>query len=322
MKRDGLMSELAALCRGRGLHNDQIAAAIGPELRISCGVSAEDRPAVVRQKVQSRITTLAEQMPPDLKLVALASFGLHPVAVGRFLRVRLQRVSEQLQRDERTVRRYADQALRLMTDLLAAADATPLAASPTMDRSRTGWVIEEFAAVFRLDGARPEAYEHRAIVAVEDGLSRVVAAVSLPRPPADVVDADRHVDLDILYGGRVTRRDRLGPSHLQWGIELAEPVPRGGRHEYGLRYVLPDARTIVPRYVFVPMHPCHRFRLVARFPTNGNSAPRRLDGVPPRVLDDLASAGEAAKPDRFGELAMEFRDLRQGLAYGVNWQAW
>lgn len=264
---------------------------------------------MVRRKVTARLAECAERLPDDLRLVATASLAMHPDAEDRFLTARLQWAGDRLERDERTVRRYADDAVRLLAEHLeSGAERPPV---PTAD-----WQVDVLESVYRVRDGTVEVYERRRLTSAGAALTHVETAISLPRPD-DAAD----VRMELLYGGRVSHHERIGDRHLRWRIELAEPLTPGRTAEVALRYVMAGSRWLAPHYVFVPLHPCRRFRLVLTFDPAGPPATvLRLDGLPQRAVDDPAAGGETVVPDRFGELVMEFDSLRQGLSYGARWQ--
>jgi hypothetical protein len=45
----------------------------------------------------------------------------------------------------------------------------------------------------------------------------------------------------------------------------------------------------------------------------------RVDGIPPRALDDFEPTDQLLTADRLGEIAIEFSRLQQGLSYGIQW---
>jgi hypothetical protein len=54
----------------------------------------------------------------------------------------------------------------------------------------------------------------------------------------------------------------------------------------------------------------------------GDRVPRRvwrIDGIPPRAIDDFDPRDQLLTPDRLGEVAAAFSGLRQGLSYGIRW---
>lgn len=109
--------ELNELRRGRGLDATDLHQRIGPCLREACSIADGDPPAVARRKLVLRLTELCGGLPADLRLAALAAFGLHEEAAGEFLDRRISWLASALDRDPRTARRRIDMAFRLLDEL-------------------------------------------------------------------------------------------------------------------------------------------------------------------------------------------------------------
>jgi hypothetical protein len=78
---------------------------------------------------------------------------------------------------------------------------------------------------------------------------------------------------------------------------------------------------MAPHYAYVPFCRSDHFELRVRF--NPACLPADvwvLRGAPPAVIYERGRDGDVLVPDRFGEVCVEFRDLRIGHAYGVRWQ--
>ncbi len=61
--------ELQELRRGRGLDAHDLHSRVGPHIRLACGITETDGPAVVRRKVLLTLTELCSRLPDDLRLV-------------------------------------------------------------------------------------------------------------------------------------------------------------------------------------------------------------------------------------------------------------
>lgn len=328
VSREGLEDELRRLRKGRGVRTIDIGLLSGPALRALCRITAADDHQAIRRKVQAVLEDLCARIPADLGLVATASFALKAETPHRFLSDRLQWVGAALSRDERTIRRYAEDALRCLIDEALATPAND--PGPQPPGHALDWYVDSCNALFRLDGPGVEVVEERTIVATVDGLRDITAAISLPRHPSGV-DTARNVEADVLYGGRIVGRDRRGLSHLRWKVEFPQPLPVGGRRSFAMRYVIPPEQPMAPHYFFFPLHPCRRFQVAIRYaPDQMPKAARRFSMAPQRLLDDLAlnplcllddetMGGEVVEADRFGEVHIEFVDLSPGYGYGVAW---
>lgn len=303
-----LVDEIKRLRRGRGVLAPNIAVLAGPRLRLLCGIAADDVPAVVRDKLGRRLRELARTLPDDLALALLASLAIHPAARHALLKERMSWLAGQIGRDERTARRRADDACAL----LAEAAVNP--------RPEDGWYVVSFDALVRLDSPSPLVQERRKIVATRDGIGEIVPSLSLPRHPADRRRA-HDVGVSVLYGGRLVRRERPSESHFRFAIALPAALRAGQPHEYGIELRIPPGQPMRPHYVFVPYRRCDRFELRIRFdPARLPGSIWLVAGVPVRVVDDAQPCGEPLRADAAGEIRWEFRDLTQGLGYGVQWR--
>jgi hypothetical protein len=303
--------ELNELRRGRGLDAADLHQRIGPCLRAACDIAEADPPAAARQKLVLRLTELCGRLPPDLRLAALAAFGLHEEAAGEFLDRRISWLASVLDRDPRTARRRIDLAFRRLAELLGAPgsnrDTHPLA----------GWYVEAMKAMLRLDRDPPDLQEDRRIVAEVDELDELVLSFSVPAEPGS--DPVPDITADVLFGGEIVEARQVSASHAQFVMRLPSPLRLGQRHEYGIRFG-PRRTALRPYYVMTPWRRCEEFSVRVRFDrADPPSRVWRLNGVPGRVIDDGVDSGDALTVNRVGEVGLEFHDLHQGLSYGLQW---
>lgn len=307
---DALVSDLKRLRKGRGVMRPRIGEAVGPELRRLCGVRHTDEPAAVRHKVMSWLSDATDRLPVEVRPAVAAAFALVPYTGCATLQERVTRLAVVLGKTERTARRRVDD----VCDLVASAMADQPSPVPADD----GWYVDEFRSLVRLDNDAPEVTEVRRIVATTP-ISCIEASVSLPRAVVGRATHDMHIAM--LYGGRLHRRDRLSMSHFRYDIELATPLRRGQSHEYSVRLRIPPGQGMRTHYVFVPHRRCDQFEVRIRFgPARSPRALWRVDGLPIRVVDDAAPSGTLLSLDRVGEVIAQFRDLKLGLGYGIQWK--
>ncbi|MGI5243269.1 hypothetical protein [Dactylosporangium sp. CA-139066] len=314
VEAESLQGELIALRKGRGAQDPALRNRVGPLLRRIAGISDDMLAAEVRHRLIDCLEMHIRRVPEDLRMAASAAFALDPATAHRFLERRFELAADRLQRESRTVRRWSDKAIAAMAEQMTIdVDDRPA------QQARRGWYVDALSTLHRLDGPTVVSYERRRIVAVEAPLERFEMAISLPQP-ADPRTEPPLVTMDLLCGGVTERLEVVGSQYFRWYVELAEPLPVGGQVDVLARFVFPPGLRTPPYYVFVPHHPCRRFRTVIRFPP-GVPPPglRRLDGAPGQVLADDAPIGEPIGPNRLGELALGFDDLREGLAYGARW---
>ena len=183
-----------------------------------------------------------------------------------------------------------------------------------------GWYVESFRALLRMDAPEPEAVETRVIVALEDGLRELATSISVPRAPDDGSDG-HELEAELLFGGSLEVREQPFESYFRHVIALASPLRAAQRHEYQLRLRVPPGQPMAPHYVYVPFYRSDYFQLRVRFPVGRlPRSIRALPGTPPAVIYERGPDGAALLPDRFGEVTVEFRDLKLGHAYGIRWE--
>ncbi|HEV3358911.1 MAG TPA: hypothetical protein VG247_19090 [Pseudonocardiaceae bacterium] len=282
-----LVSELKVLRRSRGVDAKEINERIGDALRMTCGIAEQDGAADIRRKLRRRLSQLAGQLPWDLKVLAQAAFALVPEAHQAFYGERLDWAATHINRQERTLRRRADEAMRQLAELAAA--ELPVAGT-------TGWHIETLRALCDLAPPAPEIFQFHTVVADQDELSEIDLTDSVGEPR-------------VLYGGLLTN-----PSTLAF----PEPLGRGDRHEFGLCF-RPRA-DIEPHFVSIVRQPCANLEIRVKFAAE--RVPSRvwlLSGVPATELADPARRGAAVHVDAAAELRVRFTAPDPGLAHGVGW---
>jgi hypothetical protein len=287
---------------------DDVAHRIGPGLRAACGVTATDSPATVRRKVAHRLVELCERLPVDLRISVLAGLALHPEANQQFMQERMGWAARQINRDHpRAAVRRMRVAFRILAEQL-----DDLVHDPQL---HDGWYTCSLRALLRMDADPPQLVEDRVIVASANNLTEIEARFST----APAGDPNHLAVATMLYGGEITRTERVTPSHHKFSIRLPGPLRAGERHEYGVRFT-PGPRALMPPfYALTPLQPCERFVVRVRF---GADIPRRiwrLDGIPPRAIDDFEPVDGLLEVDAFGEVSLEFNRLHQGLSYGMRW---
>jgi transcriptional regulator with XRE-family HTH domain len=204
------------------------------------------------------------------------------------------------------------------TDRLPQARGLAGPGRPAMDDSDS-WYIESFTALLRLDAESIEAVEQRVIIATADDLTELSTSISVPRHPDDS-GVTHWLEAELLHGGSLELRDQPYESFFRNVIVLPEPLRAGDRHEYAIRLRIPPGQPMSTHYVHVPFRRSDYFGLRVRF--SARHPPRavwKVSGVPTAVIYERGPASQTMTPDRFGEIHVEFRDLRLGLGYGVCW---
>jgi len=289
---------------------DDVTDRIGDRLRIASGVTRADSAATVRRKVAGRLIELCGRLPGDVRISVLAALALHRHADHQFVQDRMTWAARQINRDHpRAAVRRMKVGFRILAEQL-----DDLVDDPSM---RQGWHTGTLRALLRMDVDPPEVMEDRTIVASVDDLSEIEIRFSAG---ANGASADSPISATVVYGGEIVREDRVARSHRKFVVRLPAPLRAGDRHEYGVRFAAFPRALMRPYYVLTPLQPCTSFSVRVRF--GAGSAPERIwrvDGIPPRALDDYEPADGVLAADRLGEVALDFSRLQQGLSYGVRW---
>lgn len=197
----------------------------------------------------------------------------------------------------------------------------PAAGSPTgVAEADDGWFVGSFSAVLHLDAAPIEALEHRTAVATQDGIRELVTSVSVPRFPGRDGGQAHRLEVELLHGGSLARREQPYESYFRNVVVPPRPLRVGERHDFELRLRIPPGQPMAPHYVHVPFRRSDAFDLRVCF--DRQRPPRAvwaLCGAPPTVIYEGRPTADELVPDRFGEVHVRFRDLRLGLGYGVCW---
>ncbi|WP_394617147.1 hypothetical protein JNUCC0626_47310 [Lentzea sp. JNUCC 0626] len=294
-----LVRELKTLRKGRGVHADRIVDRIGPLLAAACGITSADGSVAAKQKLVTRLTELVEQLPEDLQFAARAAFGLIPDVRQPLYQERVTWVAARIDRDSRTVRRRIDEAVDQLAEL----------AATTAPRTDGSWHIAELSVAVVLDQGQPEVIERYQVVVDQDGVETLNFTSVFPVRRRDV-------DVHLLYGG--TLRDRSDTDRPGFTLVPAEPLARGVKHDFALRYRLSHRDAMHPCFLYLPERPCELFDLRVRFEHDHKRLVRAFDGV---LRSEVEPTGAQRTVDRAGEIHLRFRRLLPGLVYGARWGA-
>ena len=322
MPGEDLYLELIELRRGRGLDSPDLVARIGPALRRMCGIADRSTEVEAKSLVIRYLTEAIERLPADLRLAARAALAMPPAPRQRFLRERNAWLAEQLERDARTVTRRSDEAFRLLAQNLSAPTTPAGSSSAEAANAPDGWFIDSLVANVVLDRDPPQVIETRRIVAVRSGLDRTAVSFSAPRGVDREADGgvDRPLSLNVLHGGQLIELTGERTSHLRGVLRLPRPLTAGEMHEYSVVFSAFPRRWLRPYYVLTPMRRCDHFHLRAKFdPAAAPAKLWRVDGEPPRLVDDFVPGPDLLDLDGVGEVSQEFHGLRLGLSYGIQW---
>ena len=261
------------------------------------------------------LAELCGRLPVDLKLAALVAFALHGEASGRFFHERLQWLADHLDRDTRTARRRIDQAFRLIAEHL---DEHQERNKDDNRYAPDGWYVEATRAILRMDLDRPQLTEEHTILATADGLDEIVISVTAPK--YDAPSSNCEVEAEVIYGGEIIERCREASGLARFVIRLPQPLELGQRHEYGIQFTSYPRECMSPFYALIPWRPCKYFAARVRFGTDCRpDSIWQLNGVPHEVFVEFKPNDQLLTIDRVGDVSVEFRYLKQGLYYGVQW---
>lgn len=308
-----LREEIATLCHGWGLQRTDLYQRIGPAVARWADVppNAADAPRRVKQAVL-RLLPHKANTESDAFAVRVG-LALQPEYSHRTLTARLQAASDQLHVSTRTLRRRIEAGI---------ADLAGQAAEETepFDPHR-GWAVEVFRALVLLDRPQPEAIEERTIVAVADGLRRLVIRFSLPRTGL-LLDEEREVEVEVQHGALLVHRYREGQGHFCFELELPVTLNRGDKHSFAMVVRVTDGKPIRDYYTYTPLNSCTSCEIRVRFAADRlPKALWRIEEAVPRVLADLGVTGaDELRLDGVGEISQRFTRLHQGFGYGIGWR--
>jgi hypothetical protein len=277
-----LVTDLRALRKGRGLYVNNVGERVGHTLRDLCGVTEQDGPGEIRVRVAQRLEHLAVDLPDDLRMAALAAFGMIPAARRPLYQERVTWVAERIGRDPRTARRRIDDAIHQLAQLAC----MPLPQRVSADAA-IGWHMVESRVIIMLDGPMPEAIEVHRIMAAQDNLREL-----------DVTTAFRQASA--MYGGTL----RAGT------LSLTNPLMAGESHEFAFRSRI---RVRPRQFLHVPRRRCDLLDLRVRFDVD------RLPRVVSRLQGRPVRERARIPVDKAGEIQVVFRDLTRGMPYGIRW---
>ena len=306
-----LGEELGRLRRGRGVMAGDLPDRLGPALRGMAGIEAGGNADDVRKQLIGFLEELAAGLPEDLRTAFAAALALREDVRFRFLDERMRWLADWLQRDVRTARRRAEEAIRLVDATVA------VPARPPDDYE--DWYLTRLRTLLLLDRPEASAIEERTVVAARDDLTEITIAASIPAPRG-TRSQKRSAELKVLYGGSPIGSTWLTDTYFRYVIRLPQPLQRGQSHEFGITVTTPHGQPFNPRYALQPLRRCDEFDVRIRF----GAAVRqrsvwRIAGLPRGMVDDFADPEALVYPDAAGDIHMRYRHLKVGLVYGARW---
>ena len=307
-----IATEIRALRKGRGMQAGDLEQRLGPLLtELAIGSRNADQ-APRRHKLSGELTTCGAHLAADLRSAIFASLALSTETKQMaYFKERVSWLASYLRYEYRTALRRIDTAERLLSE--------EIARELTRRRGRTvsapdGWRLDQLRTLVRLDTPTPEAHEHRRIVATRADLTEVMAWMDMPPGPGESRGA---VSVEVLYGGRLQRKEQPSSSRFQFVVELPSSLQPGEDHEYGVLLRLPSG--LRPHVIFSPECACDVFDLRVKFrPDDRPAWIRRVDGETVRMFDTAEPANDLAL-DEVGEIHLRFTNPTMYLCYGVQW---
>ena len=308
---------LVALRKGRALTDATLLERISPALLAAAGVPHGISQGQVRARLTHRLRTAAEQLPPDLRAVAEAMFGLTAAYRQPLLGARQRLLAERSGCDPRTVRRRCDEALRLLAEILALDDrsdgAAPTAPADEAAPVTGAWYNRELRLLVRLDLSPAEVREERCIVAIASGLSEVTASTGVLA--FDPTEGAGRVRNEVDYGGALYHTEDLRGGLSLAQVRLPVALAPGDEYWYGRTVRAVSSTDPAPRALYTPSVRCDRLTLRIRF--TGHSAPtvvRRVEKAHPEL-----STAPSLQVNAVNEVQAVFDRLVLGRAYGLVW---
>lgn len=318
-ERIALLGEFAQLRRGGGLEASRLHTRIGPRIRRLCGIRSDAADREIRRRIRTVVQEICTEFPEHDRLALGYALAMEPGTALPQLTERIGLLAQRTHCADRTARRRVNQAFERLADEAAARAAQIIEAGEDPDK---GWYVRRFEALLRLDAPSPELIERRVIVARRDGLRRIAARFSLPRP-ADGEVADPSVLADVQQGATIETTERLGEAHFRYVLKLPVQLAQGEEHAYTMVFRVPPDQPLRPHYAYVPLIACDSFHLRVRFdPHNPPRAVWQLHRLAPRMLADRPVPGAGLELDEAGEVALEFDRPETGFGYGLAWQPW
>jgi hypothetical protein len=285
---------------------------LGPALRGMSGIEPGGNVEDARERLIEFLEDLAEGLPEDLRTAFGAALALREDVRFRFLEERMEWLADWLQRDVRTARRRADEAIRVV-DATARSQAREIG-------DYEDWGLARLCTLLLLDRAEPLAIEKRTLVAARDDLAEISIATSIPVPRGTRIE-EQAAELKVLYGGSLIGSTWPTATYFRYTIRLPRPLRHGQSHELGISITTPRNQPLNPRYAIQPLRRCDEFDLRIRFGAGRAGSVWRIAGLPRGMVDDFNDPDALIRPDESGDIHMRYQHLKMGLVYGARWSA-
>lgn len=307
-----LEEELKGLCRGRGVMASDLRERLGLTLCAMADIDPGGQPAEVRKRLIEFLEEVTAGLPEDLRTAFAAALALRQDVRQPFLDGRMQWLADYIQRDKRSARRRATQAIKRVAESLEAWDQD--SGNPYGD-----WYLARLSTVLRLDGSQPAAVEDRTVVANRADLTEILISTNIPRAPGADTE-DQFPEFTVLSGGTLVESARPTPTYFRYTIQLTHPLRRGEAHELSTSLTIPSGLLAAPQYVFQPILRCDEFQVRILFGPQGQSKRVwKLSGLARGMVDGFDDPAALMRPDAAGDIELHYRHLLIGRAYGARW---
>lgn len=310
-----ILAEIRSLRKGHGPQVRGLDKRLGPLLSELIGVADGTDVADLRQQLMRELTICARRLPDDMNEAVLASLGMSaPTRSMPFFGDRVRWLAERLDRTSRTALRRIEVAEQLLAEEIA---RELLRRQGQTASAPDGWYLDESHVLLRLDTPTPESQERRRVVATRSDLTEIMAWMDVPRDPSQ---PRMNLEMEVVYGGRLIRREEPSRSRFQFIIKLPAPLQPGETHEYEMLLRVPRGDQMQPHYVATPECHYNLFDLRVRFdPKRLPTWVRRIDGETVRMFADAQSGTDLVTLNSLGEAHVSFQNPTMYLGYGLQW---
>lgn len=309
-------AEVRLLRKGRGIQAGDFEQRLGPLLSELAAGADMPQSAVRRHALIAEISNCGKTLATDVRMAIQASLGLsEQTRQMMHFKDRVSWLATEIGFEYRTALRRIDDAERLLSEEIARELLRRRGRSAI---APDGWHLDELRTLVRLDTATPEVHEHRRIVVTRSGLTEVMAWLDLPQAPGHPGPG---LTGEVLYGGRLLRREHPSGTRFQFVVQLPRPLAEGEEHEYGLMLKIPEGQ-LLPYLIISPECQVNVFDLRVRFgPERRPDWIRRVDGETVRMFDAALPGDDLLDLDEAGEVSAHFDKPTMYLCYGLRWQA-
>lgn len=309
MTREGVLRDLKALSRGRGLRRPNVRSWVGPDLLALMGASPRHTDAELRSVLAQLLTRHSQPLPQDQRYLFRVAVGLGadlPMLEGR-----LAVASQKLDRSVRVLRRRLREAEVLVADSLLHQRGE---AVHWWEAQGWQWLGLGARLVLREDAVLTLDQEVLALTAQPKFIHEMFTIPGLTAGEEPLFEA--------ISGIQIVQVERTGATGWRVSMELPQDLAGGDSVGTTLRIRVPRASALQPYLVLAPVRDYASAVVEVDFgAASAASSYWVLDGVLPSDLGPARTivVPPTAKP-AMGRVSCAFERPRVGLAYGVAWR--